>query len=49
MGYAILKQPNGAEVDIDYEVVRGQDLIYYCEDKDAVLSDGSRQNFFRTM
>ena len=49
LGYDELKQPNGVLVDIDYEIVRGDDLVYYCEDTKAVLSDGSRQNFFRTM
>ena len=41
-------QPSGVPVDVDYEIVQGDDLIYYCVDTEAVLSDGSRQNFFRT-
>ena len=41
-------QPSGIPVDVDYEIVQGDDLIYYCVDPEAVLSDGSRQNYFRT-
>ena len=41
-------QPSGIPVDVDYEIVQGDDLIYYCLDPEAVLSDGSRQNYFRT-
>ena len=46
--YATLMQPSGIPVNVDYEIVQGDDLIYYCLDPEAVLSDGSRQNYFRT-
>ena len=41
-------QPSGIPVNVDYEIVQGDDLIYYCLDPEAVLSDGPRQNYFRT-
>ena len=47
--YRGLNQPDGKPVDVDYEITQGDDLYYYCEDTVAVLSDGTRRNFFLTM
>ena len=47
--YQGLTQPDGRPVDVDYEITQGDDLFYYCEDTEAVLSDGTRRNFFLTM
>ena len=46
--YRRLNQPDGRQVDVDYEITQGDDLFYYCEDTEAVLSDGTRRNFFLT-